>query len=389
MRAVPCIDALAAEAPEAPITVARPHLAARAGRWFLANFPGEVFYAVKANPAPWALDALWDAGVRCFDVASETEVRAIAARYAGARLAFTHPVKSRGAIRRAYREHGVRVFALDSLGELEKIREETGDARDLKLLVRITVPGDHAQHRLDRKFGVSGEAATALLCATRHYADELGVAFHVGSQCLQPAAYRLATLTAAGLIREAGVTVDIVDVGGGFPSVYADRRPPALAHYVSEIATAFEDMPVLANADLWCEPGRALVAEAGAELVRVELRKDHQLYINDGSYGALFDAAHCGVRFPARLLRASDAPLAAFELYGPTCDSIDHMPGPFLLPADMREGDHIEIGMTGAYGAALASAFNGFGATETVIAEDGPLHSLYDEEVSERRRAAR
>jgi ornithine decarboxylase len=291
-----------------------------------------------------------------------------------------HPVKSRVAIRRAYRDHGVRIFAIDTEAELAKLLEESGDARDLTIMVRLAVTSDYAKHKLDGKFGAAGDEAAALLRAARGVADELGVAFHVGSQCMRPEAYAVAMREAGDVIRRAGVTVDIVDVGGGFPSVYADDAPPPLADYAAAIHAAFEAMPVLENADLWCEPGRALVAEGGSHLVKVELRKGDALYINDGAYGALFDATHVGTKFPARLVRAegeSSVPLRAFELYGPTCDSIDHMKGPFLLPADMQEGDYIEIGQTGAYGAALATAFNGFGAAETVVAHDAPMATLY------------
>ncbi|MBL8551272.1 MAG: type III PLP-dependent enzyme [Hyphomonadaceae bacterium] len=367
-------------APEEPVIVARPHRVALAARWFARRFPGAVFYAVKANPADWVLDALWDAGVRAFDVASEHEVRQVRERYPGARLAFTHPVKGRGAIRRAYAEHGVRIFALDTAVELDKILDETGGAADLELLVRIAVPGESAHHRLDRKFGVQGAEAAALLRSARASANTLGVAFHVGSQCLRPDAFGVAMDAVAGIIRQAAVTIDIVDVGGGFPSPYAAPQPPAMQLYVDAITDAFADMPVLKDADLWCEPGRALVAEASSHLVKVELRKGDRLYINEGSYGALFDAAHCGIRYPVRLVRnpgAAPDELRPYEFYGPTCDSIDHMRGPFFLPADVREGDYVEIGMTGAYCAALASRFNGFGAAMTVFADDAPMRTMY------------
>lgn len=370
------------DSPEDPVVIARPQQVGIAARWFLENFPGDVFYAVKANPTPWALDALWAAGVRCFDVASDVEVRLIAERFPEARLAFMHPVKSRGAIRRAYHDHGVKIFSLDTMAELDKIVEETNGARDLNLVVRIGVPSDYAAHKLDKKFGAEGAEAIALLRAARAHAGELGVSFHVGSQCLRPEAFKLAMETVGALIRQAGVTVDIVDVGGGFPSVYGEGAPPPLKSYVDAVKAAFEDMPVLQNADLWCEPGRALVAEGASHLVKVELRKGDQLYINDGAYGALFDATHVGVQFPVRLVRAegeSTAKLRAFELYGPTCDSLDHMKGPFLLPADMREGDYIEIGMTGAYGAALATNFNGFGNAETIVSADAPMATMYAE----------
>jgi ornithine decarboxylase len=388
------LDLIAQRPPENAVAIARPHQVAAAAKFFLRNFRGSVFYAMKANPAPWVLDALWAAGVRDFDVASELEVRLMAERFPDARLAFTHPVKSRGAIRRAYAEHRVRIFALDTQDELDKILEETDGARDLQLMVRVAVPADHALHKLDKKFGAEGAEAVRLLRAARAHAAKLCVSFHVGSQCMRAEPYQQAMAMIGDLIREAGVTVDVIDVGGGFPTMYADGQPPPLTDYFTTIDAAFEAMPVPRNAELWCEPGRALAAEGGSHLVRIELRKGDRLYINDGSYGALFDAAHCGVQFPVRLVRhaegAAPSELGAFALYGPTCDSIDYMQGPFHLPINVREGDYVEIGMTGAYGAALATAFNGFGATETVFAADAPMHTMYGEPQapSARRRAA-
>ncbi len=368
--------------PELPVHCLRPHAATKAAEFFVRNFPGDVLYAVKANPHPLIIDAVYAAGVRSFDVASLVEVELVAARCPDARLAFMHPVKSRLAIRKAYFDHGVRIFSLDSLDELDKIIKETNGAKDLHLMVRIAVSSDYAQHKLNGKFGVSGPEAVLLLRQTRASCEELGVSFHVGSQCMRPEAYRAAMEIASDLIRQAQVTVDIVDVGGGFPVAYPALTPPPLESYIGEIAAAFESMPVLENADLWCEPGRALCAEAGSHIVRVELRKGDGLYLNDGAYGALFDAAHDGLVYPTRLLRAKKGPrrvVKPFKLYGPTCDSIDTLKGPFLLPSDVHEGDYIEFGQTGAYGAALATRFNGFGDYIEAIVDDAPLMSVYGE----------
>jgi ornithine decarboxylase len=350
--------------------------------WFQDKFPGEVLYAVKANPSPWALDAVYAAGQRWFDVASEVEIELVASRFADAKLAFMHPVKSRKVIERAYFEFGVRVFALDCEAELEKIVAATRRADDLTLVVRLAVSNAEAGLPLAGKFGVSEADAPALLQKTRRFASELGVSFHVGSQCMSPSAYRDAMELASGVIRTAGVTVDVVDVGGGFPSAYPGMTPPDLERYIDVIVEAFEDMPVLENADLWCEPGRALVAESTSILAKVELVKDGALHINDGSYGNLFDAAHCKWPFPVKAHRADgefEADVVAYKLYGPTCDSIDTMPGPFYLPADIREGDYIEIGMLGAYGVAMQTRFNGFGETETHEVKDAAWTSMYGE----------
>jgi ornithine decarboxylase len=340
-----------------------------------------VLYAVKANPSPWIIDGLYAAGTRFFDVASIAEVALIAERCPKARMAFLHPVKSREAIRRAYYEFGVRIFALDTEAELHKILAETNNASDLILIVRLAVSNDGAIFSLAGKFGVPAFEAAELIRTCRAHAYELGVSFHVGSQCMLPSAYRSAMMEASRLIAQAGVTVDIVDVGGGFPSIYPGLTPPPLTDYVRAIEEAFEEMMVLENADLWCEPGRALVSEAESLLVRVELVKGDALYLNDGAYGRLFDAAHSKWPFPVRHHRASgtaDSETAMFRFFGPTCDSLDAMQGPFELPADTAEGDIIEIGMLGAYGTAIASNFNGFGSTEMVEVADSPWPSMFD-----------
>ena len=365
--------------PTQPVTLIRPHAARRAARFFIEAFPGTSMYAVKANPSPDLIRTLWDSGLTHFDVASIAEVRLVRSLLPHATLCFMHPVKGAEAIAEAYHEHGVRVFSLDSLCELNKIVAATGGAQDLTLCVRLRVSSSHSKLSLASKFGVAAEEAGPLLMATRQVADALGICFHVGSQAMSPQAYADALGQVRAAIVGAGVTVDIVDVGGGFPSSYPDMEPGALEGYFEVIHRAYEALPISYSAELWCEPGRALCAEYSSVLVRVEARKDDVLYINDGAYGALFDAAHIGWRFPVTLVReqASHARELAFSFYGPTCDDMDYMRGPFMLPADVQAGDMIEIGMLGAYGAAMRTGFNGFTAGETVMVTDEPMDTLY------------
>jgi len=376
------VDLTSRVAPEGPVAIVRPHRVRAAGEWFKANFPGDVFYAVKANPSPWVLDALWAAGVRGFDVASEQEAALVAERFPGARIAFMHPVKSRRAIARAFFDYGVKTFALDSEAELEKILVETGGANDLTLIVRLATSGEGSIYPLSQKFGVSPLESSALLRRARAASEDMmGVSFHVGSQCMDPNAFRSALADANRAIVQAGVVADIVDVGGGFPAIYPGMNPPAMKDYLAAIKSGFEDMFIAQNAQLWAEPGRALVAEAGSIVARVELRKGDALYLNDGAYGNLFDATHAKWPFPVRLLRAKDsrAPLAPFRFYGPTCDSLDVAAGPFLLPLDIQEGDLIEIGQLGAYGVAMGTRFNGFGETVAIESKDAPWPSMFGE----------
>ncbi|WP_083942763.1 type III PLP-dependent enzyme [Sphingomonas soli] len=370
---------IAKSAPVNPVTLVRPHAASRAARFFTEKFPGRSMYAVKANPSRELLQVLWDSGVTHYDVASIAEVRLVSRTLPEATLCFMHPVKAEEAIHQAYFEHGVRVFSLDSMEELEKIVSATRGAEDLTLCVRIRVSSDLSKLSLASKFGVAPGETKDLLMATRQVADALGICFHVGSQAMSPDAYAQAMERVRAAIVEAAVTVDVVDVGGGFPSSYPGMEPPPLELYFETIHRAFESLPVSYSAELWAEPGRALCAEYSSIIVRVERRRGDELYINDGAYGALFDAAHIGWRFPVRLLREpeSNAKDVEFSFYGPTCDDLDHMAGPFALPADTRAGDYIEIGMLGAYGSAMRTAFNGFGSDETVIVEDEPMASLY------------
>lgn len=380
-------DALAvvgACAPDQPAILNRKHAAARAARFFVEKFPGKSLYAVKANPSADLLRILWDSGVTHYDVASIVEVRLVRETLPQATLCFMHPVKSSVAIREAYEQHGVRVFSLDSLEELEKITEATGHAEDLTLCVRLRVSSEYSELSLASKFGCDLTNAAELLQATRQVADSLGVCFHVGSQSMSPHAYVQALERVRASIVDASVLVDIIDVGGGFPSIYPGMEPPPLEDYFGVIDRTYESLPVSYSAELWCEPGRALCAEYNSMIVRVERRRGTELYINDGAYGALFDAAHVGWRFPVRVLRndvanndGAEIELEPFSFYGPTCDDMDHMDGPFELPADIRAGDYIEIGMLGAYGAAMKTAFNGFGATEVYEVSDEPMSSQY------------
>jgi len=340
-------------------------------------------YAVKANPSPDLIQVLWDAGITHFDVASIAEVRLVRSLLPEATLCFMHPVKTKSAISEAYRDHGVRTFSLDTHEELAKIVEATANAdgepaSDLNLLVRLRVSSEYSELSLASKFGIDLADAAPLLQATRQHCDALGVCFHVGSQAMTPFAYVQALERVRAAIAQAAVTVDIVDVGGGFPSSYPGMEPPPMEDYFALVSRYFEALPISYSAELWCEPGRALCAEYSSLIVKVEKRRGEELYINDGAYGSLFDAAHVAWRFPVRALEDDlTHPLAEFAFYGPTCDDADYMKGPFMLPADIQAGDYIEIGMLGAYGAAMKTGFNGFGEAMAVTVADEPMASLY------------
>jgi ornithine decarboxylase len=365
-------DLVAIERPEQPLHCLRTATIRAAAEEFVRGFAGDTLYAVKCNPEPVVLQALWDGGVRHFDCASIAEIAQVRQLFPAAEIHFMHPVKARSAIADAYRLHGVRDFVLDSAVELDKILVETNGATDLGLVVRLALPAGPAKCDLSGKFGAWPEEAAMLLRAAGARAARLGVSFHVGSQCLDPLAWRRAVELAGRTIRAAGVRVDVLDVGGGFPVAYPGQVPPPLGAFFAEIEASVEALG-MPHLTLWAEPGRRLVAGGTSVVVQVQLRRGQALYINDGVFGSLSDAGPPGFRYPTRLIRRSRAGTAEFSFFGPTCDSNDVMHGPFLLPDDVREGDWIEIGQLGAYGACLRTGFNGFGGTRYVDVRDPPV----------------
>ena len=374
--ALPALDDIVArERPQEPLHALRPRTLQLTARRFVEGFPGDTLYAVKCNADPRVLRALWEGGVRHFDCASPAEIALVRSMFGReAAIHYMHPVRARTAIREAYARHAVRDFVLDSAAELDKLLDETKAKPDeLALVVRIALPKGAARYDLSGKFGAGFDEAVALLRRCRPLAATLGISFHVGSQCLDPQAYARAIALADTVAGAAGVVIDVLDVGGGFPVAYPDTDVPPLGAFFAAIAAAHAGAARLAQARLWAEPGRALVAGAGSVVVQVQARRGNALYINDGVYGSLSDAGVPAFRFPVRALRVSAQPLRDFAFFGPTCDSADRMVGPFALPDDIGEGDWIEIGQLGAYGAALRTAFNGFDRAHLVEVADRPL----------------
>jgi ornithine decarboxylase len=358
--------------PVDPVVCVRPRAIVAAAREIVRAFPGDVLYAVKCNDEPLMLDALWAGGIRHYDTASIAEVRLVRDRLPGAVCHFMHPVKSPEAIDEAYHVYGVRRFVLDHADELAKITAATGPARDLELFVRLAVPGDGAMLSLTGKFGASPQEAPALVRAAREVAREVGLTFHVGSQCVDPGAFARAIGIAAEVARQSG-GIDHLDVGGGFPAAYRGHEP-AFADFARVIRAEVARHGL--DCRLQCEPGRALVASGASVLARVELRRGQALYLNDGVYGNLAELKWIGPHFPMRVVRGGRRPvrLEAYDLFGPTCDSIDSMPGPHWLPADIAEGEWLEVGMMGAYSNALKTRFNGFDSTGPAVVNDTPWY---------------
>lgn len=366
-----------------PVIVRRPHLVERAARWFATHFPGLTLYAVKANHQRWALEALGRGGVRGWEVASAAELDRLASVRPGEFTAFMHPVKAPAVIAHAYFRRGCRTFALDHPDEWTKILAATQGAGDLTAVVRLAVPNTGAAMPLTVKFGAHPEGAAALLRRIRPHVARIGIGFHVGSQNARPQAFAEAMRLADAVARRAGVALEVLDVGGGFPEAYPGLSAPPLSAYVTAIAEARAALsPWARGAQLWCEPGRALVAAGESLITNVLLRKGDALYLDDGGSGVLFDAVRAAWRFPARVLRqgavtgaVTGAACVPFRLYGPTCDSDDVFAHETPLPADVAAGDQIEFGQVGAYGVVMASRFNGFGVYRHVVADDAPWPS--------------
>jgi ornithine decarboxylase len=372
-------DIVSMLAPDIPVIVSRRQNAARAAKWFAENFPGTVLYAAKANNDPKVSQVLYENGIRNFDVASLGEIEACT-RLGESRLYLMHPVKSRKLIGAAYYDFGVRDFSFDSEHELYKLINETGSAGDLNLFVRLAIPNTDSPIPLDRKYGALPEEAIRLLRLARRASAQLGICFHVGSQNSNPDSYRNALRAAWEVYDEAGVEIEALDVGGGFPAAHPGTPTTMVASQVHEIAAGVADLRGFTDCTLLCEPGRALVAETESLVVKVNGRRGNSLYINDGTYGCLFEGAQIygALPYPARRLnRKTSAPAENFSLWGVSCDSIDYVPGPFSLPGDMSEGDYVEIGLTGAYGRVSASGFNGYGDYYFAEAKDNPFLTMY------------
>ena len=234
--------------------------------------------------------------------------------------------------------------------------------------------GFDAQYKLSDKFGAEDQVAVDLLKSVHNAGFQTGVAFHVGSQCRNPEAFKAGIETALDIIKRANVPVHYLDVGGGFPVPYDEDSPPPLSVYVDTIKEAMSKADLRGDCVLMCEPGRAMVASGSSLLVQVQLRKGNDLYINDGVYQSLSETLVAKIRLPARLVnpfRKVSKKTQPFRILGPTCDCVDMLPAPFELPVDAEEGDWIEIGQVGAYSNAASTKFNGFFA-ETFVSVSAP-----------------
>tara|TARA_B100001093_G_scaffold409584_1_gene398630 strand:- start:23 stop:934 length:912 start_codon:yes stop_codon:yes gene_type:complete len=293
-----------------------------------------------------------------------------------------HTVKSKESISSAYFDYGVKSFSLDNKDELRKILEATNQAKDLKLFVRIAISNEHAEIDLSRKFGVLPSEALGLVRLCKEHSKKLGISFHVGSQCMHKISYSKGISEIGNIIKKTKIIPDVINVGGGFPSIYPDLNPEPIINYLNEIKRSLKNLKLQKIPEVICEPGRAIVAESGSTIVKIILRKKQSLYINDGTYGSLFDAGVPNFILPAKMItngRTHSKKLTSFNFFGPTCDSLDYMKGPFLLPNNIKEGDYIELGQLGAYGLTFRTKFNGFYSDAIFELNDKPIMSLYED----------
>jgi len=371
--------------PTGPVYCIRNESIKLASKYFQKNFPGNILYALKTNPHPVVLKTIVESGINHFDVASIKEIEAIRKISPNANCSYMHTVKSRESIKEAYFKYNVKAFSLDTKDELIKILESTNYAKNLELFVRVSVSNEHAEIDLSKKFGAINNEAAGLLRLTKQYSKKIGLSFHVGSQCMHPISYSKGIFEINNIIKKTKIIPDVINVGGGFPTIYPDLIPQSLDAYFNEIKKGLSNLKLDKLPEIICEPGRAIVAESGSTIVRVDLRKKQKLYINDGTYGTLFDAGVPNIVYPSKMItdgRVISKKLTSFDFYGPTCDSMDYMKGPFILPNNIKENDYIELGQLGAYGLTFRTNFNGFYSNEIYEVEDSPIMTMYDKEAN-------
>ena len=368
--------------PDFPVYCIRPESIKTSTQFFKKNFPGKVLYAVKTNPSENVIKIIINNGIENFDVASINEIKLIRKINSKVKIYFMHTIKSRENIKEAYFKYNVKDFALDTKEELLKILEATNNAKDLNLYVRIAISNEHAEIDLSRKFGALPSEALGLLRLSKAHAKKVGLSFHVGSQCMDKISFTKGINEIGNIIKKTKIVPDIINIGGGFPSVYPDLMPEPIENYLQEIKQGLKNLKLEKMPEIFCEPGRAIVAEAGSTIVKVILKKKQKLYINDGTYGSLFDAGVPNFVLPSKMIPGNgkivSKKLTAFDFYGPTCDSLDYMKGPFLLPNNIKEGDYIELGQLGAYGTTFRTKFNGFYSDANFQVDDKPILSMYD-----------
>jgi len=349
---------------EGPVQFFAPALLTARHQVFRQGFPGEVTFAVKANPAEFILSQLAVEGMAGFDVASPEEIALVARVCPGARLHYHNPVRSRAEIAAGIAAD-VASWAVDDMGEWEKLLAAGLPAR-AEVAVRLALPVGGGAYHFGAKFGATPEEAEALLRTVAAAERVTSMTFHVGTQCTDPRAWAIYMAEVARIAQAVGVPLRRLNVGGGFPSG-RDGDAVDLAPYFAVIRAGlagFDHKPALV-----CEPGRGMVADAFAYAVRVKSRRGSRVYLCDGIYAGL--AEFTSMPLPAYAVHDAqgtlrDGAAQPCVIYGPTCDSLDRLPGEVALPATIAEGDWIIFRAMGAYLYGMTTRFNGYGAWETL-----------------------
>jgi ornithine decarboxylase len=360
--------------PAEPVYCLFPQVYTENASRFVEGFPGRVLYAVKANDHPDVIRAIHQGGVTHFDCASLPEIEQVTRICGDATCYFMTPVRLRGAAATAQKVFGTRHFMVDHLSGVELLQREI-DMPSSVIFARMAVSHASAMIDLSKRFGAPPADIPGIMKAIASTGAEPALAFNVGSSVTSPAAYRHALDVVAGVIGQLPFAVRLLDVGGGYPRGYPGFDVPPLREFFDAIGTDASGLPLAGNAEILGEPGRALAAPGMSAIVEVCLRKDARLYLNDGMYGIFWELRFKGHdRYPCRVFRegvALNGAIAAFRLYGPTCDSFDELPGAVELPRDIRPGDHIEFGCIGAYSLSGRTSFNGFFSDRVVTITDG------------------
>ena len=363
---------LRAQQPENPVLFFSPSALQAAARRFIDGFPGMVTYAVKSNPGEEVIENLAAAGVRGYDCASAFEIDLIRRLAPDAAIHYNNPVRARTEILHAV-EKGVKSYSVDSKSELAKLIDLV-PARDTEISVRFKLPVAGAAYNFGAKFGATAELATDLLRTVAEAGFIPSITFHPGTQCTDPAAWEAYIRTAAEIAQNAGVTIARLNVGGGFPSHRLNGVVPQLEATFALIDRVATEAFGEARPMLVCEPGRALCGDAFTLAARVKaVRDDTHVFLNDGVYGSLTELPLIGVIDRVQVFSPEGQPRTGAALprivFGPTCDSVDRLPGEVPLPADIAEGDYVIVQGMGAYSTVTNTRFNGFGelAMATVL----------------------
>ncbi|WAC71680.1 alanine racemase [Roseateles sp. SL47] len=351
---------------------------ARTTERFVQAFPGRVLYAVKANPLPEVVETVLSHGIHGFDIASLPEARLVRRVTPTAPLWFMNPVKSRRDLALAWSDLHIRDYVIDSEAELEKLLEvlPTHDAA-IRVWVRFQLSTSDAVYELNSKFGASMPLTARLLARlaleTRW---RQGLAFHPGSQTMTVEPYLAALQMAEQLICEAQA-VEAVDIGGGFPGLYANLPPVTPWPMLDAVGAFVSGSSSLRSRELVCEPGRSLTHDCMSLFARVLLRSDTAVYCGAGIFNGLLPAQqHLQLpvatwRGTRRLPMTAKDDLREFTVFGPTCDSMDRLAHPYALPDAIEEGDWIEFQAVGAYSESVRCTFNGFSVDHRVLLPEG------------------